>query len=295
MFGLDDLDEPLRNAFNTIFEQLSGLEQGLKEIGGSILPELSQSIATIKNDISSFEGQLNDLPTTLKNEIVAERDSLKLGIQGTYNSAGSTLQNSFSYISSHIDEFEKWDQVAKFRSQLTHFVTNIWAVPNNASKIFPDFFHFDSSDDYIIGLIQEIPDFALHIISKGLKPFEQSNGDPIWLVQSQRILDLSAYIKSEQEITQLIVDKAPEVDEIKARLEDLKLLIDIFNPTLEFFKSCCPEDLSINIDLLGEGGGTEVAGHPIKIPFDLISWITAITEVACDRVLEIIADASEQN
>lgn len=51
---------------------------------------------------------------------------------------------------------------------------------------------------------------------------------------------------------------------------------------LQYMKDCCPSDLSVTASVVGEGGGTELSGHPAKqVPGTIklvLDWIILILE-----------------
>lgn len=217
------------------------------------------------------------------------------GFMTDYRDLSTEVKKSYHFIISFIEDYEQWINSGKsdtFKDQITLFTNNLFEVPENVLRLLTHA-HFNHPGDEISAIINNIPEFALYVISKGLKHFDDPEGNPSWLTHSTQIKQLSEKFQSRPEIEELIHIDPSAAATLKSDIKELKLIISIFNPTLDFFRSLCPEDLSINMDFFGEGGGTEVAGHPIRIPFDLINWITALTLVACDEVLDILSESTE--
>lgn len=63
-------------------------------------------------------------------------------------------------------------------------------------------------------------------------------------------------------------------------VKDARLSVKVVEKTVDLATSLLPKDLSVNASVLGEGGGTEVAGHPAKVPFETAKWILGLTDKA---------------
>lgn len=63
-------------------------------------------------------------------------------------------------------------------------------------------------------------------------------------------------------------------------VKDARLSVKVVEKTVDLATSLLPKDLSVNASVLGEGGGTEVAGHPAKVPFETAKWILGLTDQA---------------
>jgi len=235
------------------------------------------------------------IPKIVKADLIATRSGFVKEAANTLDKAEDVLKKPLVDFQKHIEGFESFLKAQNpngnfkhrdFRLQLLDFFNNLWQIPKNVVKVLGDSAALDSGQVVITEVVEGIPPFILYILSEGLKSFDGNEG-PTWLTQSENIRDFAEKFKTKEEIYQLNSD---ELKILESDMKKLKLAIKIFNPTLELIKSLCPEDLSINLDILGEGGGSEVAGHPIKIPFNVLAWISAMADVACDEVLEMISD-----
>ena len=56
--------------------------------------------------------------------------------------------------------------------------------------------------------------------------------------------------------------------------------------SIDAFKEVLPEDLSVNVDIVGEGGGTEVAGHPTKFSLVQLNLILRWADLALTRYID---------
>ena len=292
----EDAAKQLINSLNFAFEQMYNSLQKLEgevahihssiESETSVLSTFKNDIVTIKDKLVSFEQEINSDAENGMLQGVAEAEQL-------IESVKTFIKEAYAYLQSIIPDYEQWktNEAPTFRQNLVSFTDNLLEVPENITQLLVHV-HFNHPGHEIAQIINDIPDFALYVIAKGLKHFNGPDGQPAWLTQSASIKELSSHIQPKEAIIDLVKSNPIKTAELKTGLKDLKLFISILSPTMVFLKSLCPEDLTVNLDVLGEGGGTEVAGHPIKIPFDLIKWITALTSVACDEALEIISDNS---
>ncbi len=48
-----------------------------------------------------------------------------------------------------------------------------------------------------------------------------------------------------------------------------------------------PKDFSINLDIVGEGGGTEVCGDPVKLLFATVDLILDLSEQVLENFLTL--------
>lgn len=67
------------------------------------------------------------------------------------------------------------------------------------------------------------------------------------------------------------------------------MAVRIIANLLENAKEFVPDDLSLNVEILGEGGGTEVAGHPAKLLFQIPLTVLG----AADPILEYLTALAE--
>ena len=93
-----------------------------------------------------------------------------------------------------------------------------------------------------------------------------------------------------------IPDLAYPLDQ--AKYSDEKVYVEIYvarsltrslKAVLAAVKEAAPKDLSVDVDILGEGGGTEVSGHPVKFPFVTAILILDLADQAFTAYLDLSA------
>lgn len=166
----------------------------------------------------------------------------------------------------------------EFRGELDTFFADAVRVAEQIPRLLVDFQVPQAlQKQFIDALFKNVPSLILFPVSvplRALPGWEHIPGKVLSVVQT---LPARADWRNPKLYTESAYWAVYEV------LQDLKAL----KSGLDAVAKIAPKDFSINIDVVGEGGGTELSGHPVKLPFAAVDLILDLSEQALDNFLTL--------
>jgi len=238
-------------------------------------------VASIARDIRQVRENLETLSAQVKH--LAEQ-APRPEVPGLME-AGKTLQTSaealregveyasgfIGYLSQLRDDFD--DQ--RFREQLDVFLADAAKLAAQISRLLIVFrVPATLEEGFRHAVLRNVPSLFLLPVSLGLDAL------PGWETIPGRVLETLERLDP--------VGKSAAIsDELYVDVIDARMRLQVLERILETIVSLLPSDLSIQLSAIGEGGGTEIMGHPIKLPFEAVDMLLDLVELILTSHIEI--------
>ena len=267
------------------------INKNLKKVNG-FLKDLTDDSRKIFNKVTDIPGVLLK---RVKQEY-GELEEISKIAYDTIKAAKDFVIEAFKFFKFWVNKIDKWKANA-FQNNLIHFLDDIFKLPDQVTRILIDhkFEHRIPDIELANAIVKAIPKPALYGLSQGLETM------PGWQTAGSVLLNAATKVPSitdvEAKACAKVLDPKHEVDhKIIVRADQLASLLI---PTLELAIRNLPRDMSINATILGQGAGTQVSGHPSKMPLEWAKWSVVITDTALKRYLAFykackMADAAKR-
>lgn len=201
------------------------------------------------------------------------------------NSAAATLKTSqdavveaFNFFSYWMEQYRKWNP-GQFKANLISFLNDVFQLPGEASRVLLDI-KWNIDKALATEIIDHTPNPVLYGLSHGLQIV------PDWQSKGKQLYETAKQIPSISEVNDEACQKVLQQDSLNKVVERTHQLAPLLSSTLELAIRHLPRDLSVNASVVGEGGGTQVAGHPAKVPLEWAKWSVDLADKMFKKYLD---------
>ena len=248
-------------------------EKSIATISWPKFPTLKQIETAINDAVKPVGKALNSLAQTFRKEANKITGSIVGGVTGSYDKIKAAVDAAVHFIKLMYSEMGQWLAEDAFRERLDGFFNDLLKLAEEPGRILLDL-KINIDPTFICKIINDIPTVVLYPVAQGLDTI------PGWDQMPKKLLDVAKKLPSLHEEEQELCGSLLAHPEIVTTVKDTRLLLKVVEKTLDLATSLLPKDLSVNASVLGEGGGTEVTGHPAKVPFETAKWILGLTDQA---------------
>jgi hypothetical protein len=235
-------------------------------------PTMSQIEKAINNAVKPIKTAIDSFVKTVRNEARKIIGPIVAAVKGSYDTVKTAVDGAVVFIKLVVAGYDKWN-VKAFRTRLDGFFDDLLKLAGEPGRILLDL-NIDINPKFIQSIIKDMPAIVLYPVAQGL---ESISG---WDKGPAKLLAVATSVPSLNDQEQRLCRDLLAQPELAVTVRDARLLVKVVEKTLDLAISLLPKDLSVNVSVLGEGGGTEVAGHPAKVPFETAKWITSLTDQA---------------
>jgi len=243
--------------------------------------DIAKTVKDILTTVRRIVEEVKNVPGSLSS--AAKRRSPDVIVVG--NRAAATVAAAKDSVVEALDLLEFWVRTYRqwnpkpFQSKLGAFLNDVFGLPGEAFRVLVDI-EFQLPVDVAKKILAVMPKSALYGLSQGLDTL------PGWEKMGSELLSAVRRLPPLTEVNDEACRRILAEDDVHEIILRADQVATLLIATLELAIRHLPRDLSVGVSVVGEGGGTEVAGHPAKSPLEWAKWSVEITDKVFKKYLE---------
>lgn len=245
---------------------------------GGVFPSLDDIKKAMGSVIKPVSDAIGKIPATLRAIGRKAVGPMVDAVTKSIDTVKTAVDSSLAFVKLVVVGYKRWN-ADRFRARLGSFFNDILALAEEPGRILLDL-KIPLKADFINSILKDMPAIVLYPVAQGL------DGIPGWDQMPGKLLAVSRKIPSLNESQQKVCETLLAQPQLHVTIKDARLLGRMLSKTLDLAISLLPRDLSVSASVLGEGAGTEVAGHPAKVPFETAKWVIDLVDQAFTAYLD---------
>jgi len=247
---------------------------GVQDIWDSV-QNLSKQMTDIAQKVAAIQKTLLDAARARSAEVVAVAGSAAAAA-----TAKDSLLEALKFVRFWVGQYGQWKpQSQSFQGELSGFLDDVFQLPGQASRVLLNV-PFKVPTDLAKQIVTQMPLPALYGLSLGLGTL------PGWPTLGKQLVGAATSIPSIGDVSDESCGKVLANPDLYQAIQRADQLAAVLSATLELAIRHLPRDVSVNASVAGEGGGTEVAGHPAKVPLEWAKWAVELADKAFKKYLD---------
>jgi hypothetical protein len=242
---------------------------------------IGDTVKSIWEKVKSIWEKVKDIPGSLS--AAARKRSADVVAVG--NKAAATVAAAKDSVVESLELLEFWVQTYRrwnprpFQAKLGTFLNDAFGLPGEVSRVLVGV-ELRIPTDVAEKIVAVLPKSALYGLSQGLDTM------PGWEKTTGELLSAARHVPTLTELNDAACRQMLVEEDVHKAIQRADQLVTLLIPTLELAIRHLPRDLSVDVSVVGEGGGTEVAGHPAKIPLEWAKWSVEMADKVFKKYLE---------
>lgn len=271
---------------------MHNLPEHLKKTSGKF-SEISAKLSETSRKIDKTTQELLSLVSD--NEHFKQCIPIVMSILENVPKSGQLLvdavKSTNELIESFKEQYEAFDD-ERFRAALIQFTNDSFSIGDEVARILDKQIQLPS--ELLISVIEKFPKFMLFGASLVIDSI------PDWDTMPGSILETLRKIPSLNQARDKLCETIVAQTEVYSAMLTTQILTQLIKGLIECLNAILPRDVSvsvgINASIIGEGGGgsggTELLGHPIRLPFNALIFLFKLVDLISSKYLDLYETCS---
>ena len=197
-----------------------------------------------------------------------------------------TIESTNELLTSFKEEYESFDDAA-FRASLIKFTNDSFSIAHEVTRILDKKIELPS--EFLIRVIENFPKFMLFGASLVVNSIDK------WDSMPGSILETLEKVPSLNQTRDKLCETIVAQTEVYNAMLTTQILTQLIKSLIECLNAILPRDISVSVgvsaSIIGEGGGgsggTELLGHPIRLPFNILIFLFKLVDLISIKYLEL--------
>ena len=230
---------------------------------------------------SGLKSSFDALPTKIVKKMIERAGADIAFTVKKVNGLTGILKNAIGFTADLVNLLQqliKNSDIASFREKLKQFFRDIIELAEQLPRVLVDFqTPAVLKEDFIEAIFSKMPAIGLLPISLVVE------AAPGWEKMARKTLEVVKKLPSRADQA----NRALFTEELYFDVYETRILIKVLKALVQASEEAAPKDLSVNADIAGEGGGTEISGHPAKAPFVSTGLVLELIDLALTNFLDL--------